>query len=125
MQYLALDEEDREAILDYIGEMTLYEEAEADGVSFVLTHSGFTGFDPEQPLDEYSPADFLNANPTPGMEYFSDRTVIVGHTPTYLLRGGKAGGKGRYGGAVMGQPQAAHVGFGGKDPRFAAGGMAV
>lgn len=65
MQYLALDEEDREAILDYIGEMTLYEEAEADGVSFVLTHSGITGFDPEQPLDEYSPADFLNANPTP------------------------------------------------------------
>lgn len=33
-----------------------------------------------------------------------------------LLRGGKAGGKVRYGGAVMGQPQAVHVGFGGKNP---------
>ncbi len=114
MQYLALDEEGREAILDYIGEMTLYEEAEADGVSFVLTHSGITGFDPEQPLDEYSPADFLNANPTPGMEYFSDRTVIVGHTPTYLLRGGKAGHILDDGGIIYIDCGAAHKDIGGR-----------
>ncbi len=90
-QFLALDEEDRAAILDYIGEMTLFEEAEADGVSFVLTHSGIEGFDPELPLEDYEPSAFLTAQPEPGMEYFADRTVIVGHRPTYRLQGGQPG----------------------------------
>lgn len=90
-QYLALDEESREAILDYIGEMTLYEEAEADGVSFLLTHSGLDHFDPERSLDDYEPTDFLHATPRPGDEYYEDRTVIVGHIPTFRLDGGKAG----------------------------------
>ena len=31
------------------------------------------------------------AHPEPGMEYFPDRTVIVGHRPTYRLKGGTAG----------------------------------
>ncbi len=90
-QYLALSADDREAILDYIGEMTLYEEAEADGVEFVLTHSGIDHFDPERPLDDYEPADFLQANPRPGDEYYPDKTVIVGHVPTFRLDGGEAG----------------------------------
>lgn len=91
LQYLALDQEDREAILDYISEMTLYEEAEADGVSFVLTHSGIDGFDEQTDLDDYAPEAFLQACPKPGMEYFADRTVIVGHVPTFRLDGGEAG----------------------------------
>lgn len=90
-QYLELDEEEREAILDYIGEMTLYEETEADGVSFVLTHSGIAGFEEDKDLEEYPPSAFLTATPTPGMEYYADKTVIVGHVPTYRLEGGKAG----------------------------------
>ena len=90
-QFLDLDEEGREAILDNIGEMTLYEETEADGVSFVLTHSGIEEFDPDQPLEDYPPSAFLMAHPEPGMEYFPDRTVIVGHRPTYRLKGGTAG----------------------------------
>ncbi|HIV67583.1 MAG TPA: metallophosphoesterase [Candidatus Butyricicoccus stercorigallinarum] len=90
-QFLELDAEGREAILDYIGEMTLYEEVEADGVSFVLTHSGIEEFDPDQPLEDYPPSAFLMAQPEPGMEYFADRTVIVGHRPTYRLAGGTAG----------------------------------
>lgn len=90
-QYLALDEEDREAILDYIGEMTLYEEAEADGISFVLTHSGIADFDENKALEDYLPHAFLTAEPRPGMEYFADKTVIVGHIPTFRLEGGTAG----------------------------------
>lgn len=90
-QYLDLSADDREAILDYIGEMTLYEETEADGVQFVLTHSGLNHFSPDRPLDDYLPDDFLTASPTPGTEYFEDRTVVVGHVPTFRLDGGEAG----------------------------------
>ncbi|MGN1030484.1 MAG: metallophosphoesterase [Butyricicoccaceae bacterium] len=89
--FLALDSEEREAVLDYISEMTLYEEAEADGVSFVLTHSGIDGFSPDTPLDDYPMEAFLNALPRPGDEYFADKTVIVGHIPTYKLDESMAG----------------------------------
>ena len=71
--------------------MTLYEETEADGVSFVLTHSGIADFDPEKALEDYPPEAFLTAEPRPGMEYFADKTVIVGHIPTHRLEGGTAG----------------------------------
>lgn len=91
VQFLELDKDGREAILDYIGEMTLYEETEADGVSFVLTHSGISDFDPDRELDDYPPSAFLSAHPEPGMEYFEEHTVIVGHTPTFRLEGGKTG----------------------------------
>ncbi len=90
-QFLALDEESREAVLDYIGEMTLYEETEADGVSFLLTHAGLDQFDPYLPLEDYPPEAFLQASPRPGEEYFADRTVIVGHVPTFRLQGGQPG----------------------------------
>lgn len=90
-QFLELDEEGREAILDYIGEMTLYEEAEADGVSFLLTHAGLDGFEPNKPLEDYSPEAFLLAKPRPGIEYYEDKTVIVGHISTFKLEGGEAG----------------------------------
>lgn len=83
--FLALDTEGRDAVLDYISEMTLYEETEADGVSFVLTHSGIDGFTPERELDDYPMEAFLQATPRPGEEYFSDKTVIVGHIPTFRL----------------------------------------
>lgn len=89
--YLSLDAEEREAVLDYISEMTLFEETEADGVTFVLTHSGIDGFQPDRALDDYPLDAFLNAAPRPGDEYFEDKTVIVGHVPTYKLNGDMAG----------------------------------
>lgn len=113
-QYLALDEEGREAILDYIGEMTLYEETEADGVSFVLTHSGIAGFDPERKLEDYPPAAFLTAEPRPGMEYFADKTVIVGHIPTFRLEGGAPGHILDDGGIIYIDCGAAHKDEGGR-----------
>ena len=114
MQYLELDEEGREAILDYIGEMTLYEETEADGVNFVLTHSGIADFEPDTELDDYPPEAFLTAHPMPGMEYFEDRTVIVGHTPTHRLDGGTAGKILDDGGIIYIDCGAAHKDEGGR-----------
>ena len=57
----------------------------------MLTHSGIADFDADRELDDYPPAAFLTAEPKPGMEYFADKTVIVGHIPTHRLEGGTAG----------------------------------
>ena len=78
--FRALDEEMREGLLDYLAEFSLYEEVEAGGKEYVLVHAGIGGFDADKDLDDYAPEDFFEV---PESEvYFTDRTVVVGHTPT-------------------------------------------
>ena len=78
--FRALDEEMREGLLDYLAEFSLFEEVEVGGRDYVLVHAGIRGFDAARTLDEYEPEDFF-ATPE-HEEYFTDRIVVVGHTPT-------------------------------------------
>lgn len=89
-QYLVLDEEEKEQILDYLQEFTLYEDISIPCVRggeelgerrFVLTHSGLKGFAPDRELEDYQLDEFLSDAPTASSRYFEDRTLIVGHTP--------------------------------------------
>lgn len=81
-----LPKEERVDILDYLCEMDLYAEVDAGGRSFVLTHAGLDHFDPDKPLGDYELADFLFYRPTPNAQFYPDRYLIYGHTPTHLLR---------------------------------------
>ena len=80
-----LRQEEREDILDYIQEMDLYAEVEAGGRSFILTHAGLDHFAPEKPLEAYELMDFLLARPSLNTEFFRDKYLVYGHTPTRLL----------------------------------------
>lgn len=80
-----LRQEEREDILEYIQEMDLYAEVEAGGRSFVLTHAGLGHFAPEKPLEEYELMDFLLARSSLNTEFYRDKCLIYGHTPTRLL----------------------------------------
>lgn len=83
-----LGAEERYGILEYLQEMELYEEVEAGGQSFVLTHSGLEHFSPEKELDAYELPDFLFCRADLNMMYYPDKILIFGHTPTLLLNGG-------------------------------------
>lgn len=89
--FRALDEDMREGILDFLSEMTLFEEPEVNGKKYLLVHAGIRGFDPGRELDSYTPEDFMTEAPDFGKPYFSDRTVIVGHTPTGKIPGATPG----------------------------------
>ena len=78
--FRALDEDMREGLLDYLSEFSLYEEVEAGGKDYVLVHAGICGFDADKELDEYEPEDFFAVPDSE--QYYSDRTVVVGHAPT-------------------------------------------
>ena len=82
-----LDQEERQDILEYFQEMELYAEVEAGGRSFVLTHSALENFAPEKPLDAYDLQDFLFGRPGPEADYYPDKLLVFGHTPTRLLHG--------------------------------------
>ena len=81
-----LSRAEREDILDYLREMELYAEVEAGGRSFVLTHAGLDHFSPEKPLEDYALEDFLFCRPKLEEDFWSDRHLVYGHTPTRLLR---------------------------------------
>lgn len=71
-------------ILEYLQDCPLYEEVEAGGREYVLVHSGLgENFSVEKSIDDYSAEDLLFSRPHPKTEYFSDKTVVFGHTPTF------------------------------------------
>lgn len=82
----ALSMEERQAILEYVREMELYAEVEAEGRKFVLTHAGLDHFAPDKPLEDYELEDFLFCRPDPARTFWPDRYLVYGHTPTRLLR---------------------------------------
>lgn len=82
-----LSRDDREAVREYIADMELYAEIEVEGRRFVLTHSGIDNFQIDKPFYDYTPMDLLFFRPNPETEFYRDKTVIFGHTPTKLLCG--------------------------------------
>lgn len=83
--FLSLDEEGKEAILDYLSEFTPYEELKEGGKIFVLAHAGINNFDEEKELDEYSEEDFVFAKTDYNTAYFSDKYLVTAHTPTVAI----------------------------------------
>ena len=83
--FLALTEEEKESIIDYLSEFQPYEEVEAGGKTFVLTHAGINNFDADKELEDYSEEDFVFAETDYSKVYFPNKYLITGHTPTVAI----------------------------------------
>ena len=81
-----ISQDEREELLGYLHNMDLYAEVDAGGKSFVLTHAGIEHFEPDKPMEDYELFDFLLGRPDPNTEFWTDRYLVYGHTPTRLLR---------------------------------------
>ena len=81
----ALSPSDREAVLDYLTEFSLYEEVRAGGRDFVLVHAGLANFDPGRPLSEYGFHEMIFRAPDYSRVYFEDRYLVTGHLPTRAI----------------------------------------
>jgi len=80
--FRALDADEREGVLDYLEEMTLYEEVEVKGERYVLVHAGIADYSPDGELDDYLPEDFFSEPLDASRRLIADATVVVGHMPT-------------------------------------------
>lgn len=85
LQFLQFSGKEMETVCEYLPELSAYEEVAVEGRQFVLVHAGLEHFSPARPLEEYDLEDFLFCRPDPDAAYFSDKTLIFGHTPTRLL----------------------------------------
>ena len=83
--FLSLGSDDKEGIIDYLSEFQAYEEVEAGGKTFVLTHAGIDNFDPDKDLEDYSEEDFVFAKTDYSKVYFKNKYLITGHTPTVAI----------------------------------------
>ena len=82
MQLKAADPEEFTALMAYVRAAPLYLELAVPMKRFLLVHGGLSGFDPQRPLDEYSQNDLVWTRPDIDEDYWPDRLVILGHTPT-------------------------------------------
>ena len=83
--FLSLDEEGKESIIDYLSEFEAVEEIEAGGKDFVLCHAGINNFEEDKDLSEYDEEDFVFAKTDYNSIYFADKYLVTGHTPTAVI----------------------------------------
>ena len=77
-----LTKEQRKYVLEYLHDCPLYETVSVNGHDYLLVHSGIDNFDPEKPLEDYTPDELLWAWPDLEDSYYTDIITIFGHTPT-------------------------------------------
>ncbi len=81
-EFRELSDEQREMVVDYLSDFSLYEEAEAGGRSFVMVHAGIGNFAPDKELEEYDIRELITQPADYSKVYFEDKYLVTGHTPT-------------------------------------------
>ena len=85
--FRTLSNEEQDAILTYVSNLTYYKQLSVNHRNFLLVHAGVQGFDENKPLDSYPKNAFLWIRPDWSEPYYQDENtyVIVGHTPVQLM----------------------------------------
>ena len=91
-EFRRLSDEDREAVLDYLGEFRLYETLKVMGKKYILVHGGLGNFSKDKKLDDYTIDEIVWTRPDYEMAYFEGIYVITGHTPTQYIDGNERPG---------------------------------
>lgn len=88
-EFKSLSKKEQQDIIEYLMELTAYEEVTVNGKDYLLVHAGLGDFSEEKSLDEYDVNDFVWKHPDWDMPYFTDpnKFVVVGHTPTLGING--------------------------------------
>ena len=84
-EFRDLSEEDREIVLDYLGEFSLFETLEINNTRYILVHGGLGNFSKDKKLEDYTIDEIVWTRPDYEEAYFDDIYVISGHTPTQYI----------------------------------------
>lgn len=84
-EFHKLTSEEKEFIVEYLEEFSLYEEVTVRGKDFVIVHAGLSNFTPERPLDDYELFELIFKTPDYERVYFKDKYLVTGHLPTKAI----------------------------------------
>lgn len=90
-EFRSLSREEQESIMDYLSEFELYDSVQAGGKKFVLVHAGLCNFDEKRPLEDYDLSEVLFHRPDYDVQYFNNKYLVTGHTPTRIAYAAEQG----------------------------------
>ena len=82
-----LSREEKQDIVHYLDEFSLYEEVSVNEKQFVIVHAGLTNFSPDRPLETYEMYELIFKAPDYDRIYFLDKYLVTGHLPTKVIEG--------------------------------------
>ena len=85
-EFIQLDQDDRESILDYLEEFSLYEYIKVNQRQFVLVHAGLSNFAISRDLNDYSLDEMIFERADYSKKYYDNCYLVTGHTPTQLIK---------------------------------------
>ena len=80
---LSLDE--KQDVIDFIKEFLIYEEVTVSDRDYLLIHGGLGNYSPEKDIEDYSLHELIWMRADYDVQYFKDKFVITGHTPTQSI----------------------------------------
>lgn len=85
-EFSKLDAEMQQAVIDYIGDFTAYEQITVNNQKYILVHAGLRDFSPDKALKDYTIDELVWERPDYSEKYFDDIITVTGHTPTQVIR---------------------------------------
>ena len=76
---------ERVQVFEFMQNMLAYEEVQVSGKNYLLVHAGLGNFRPEKEMVDYTLGDLLWERADYSVQYFPDKYVVSGHTPTQLI----------------------------------------
>lgn len=80
--FRVLDKDEREGVLEYLGDLPLFEEFTVNGTEYLMVHAGIAGYRKGSDPDDYSPEDFFSEVPDAEFPPVEGKTLLVGHVRT-------------------------------------------
>ncbi len=77
--------EEKQEVIDFIKEFSVYEEVTVSDRDYLLVHAGLGNFSPGKDIEDYSLHDLVWVRANYEEQYFEDTFVITGHTPTQTI----------------------------------------
>ena len=86
-EFYKLNQGTRKSIMQFISEFDLYAELHINGKVYVLVHAGIRNFKEQKPMWEYEIEELIWEGLNYEEQYYRDKYVITGQTPTMTIKG--------------------------------------
>ena len=84
-EFYDLDNDTKQKVIDYIDKSLYYKELSVNGNDYLLVHAGLGNFKPDKPIGNYTVFDLVWERPDYEKQYFDNKYLITGHTPTQTI----------------------------------------
>ena len=86
-EFRELNKEEQENVIDFLEDLLIYAELSIGGKDYLLVHAGLGNYYPGKDIEEYSLKELIWDRAEYDIQYYPDKYVVTGHTPTQYIMG--------------------------------------